>query len=72
MQYNEIYPLLKNTIKWLQENYPHDTYFVINSNSATMYHKMGIFAMNGVESDNGTNKYTAEQILEITKKAFEA
>ena len=35
MQYNEIYPLLKNTIKWLQENYPHDTYFVINSNSAT-------------------------------------
>ena len=52
--------------------HPHDTYFVINSNSATMYHKMGIFAMNEVESDNGTNKYTAEQILEITKKAFEA
>lgn len=72
MQYNEIYPLLKHAIKWLQENYPHDTYFVINSNSATMYHKMGIFAMNGVESDNGTNKYMAEQILEITKKAFEA
>ena len=72
MQYNEIYPLLKHAIKWLQENYPHDTYFVINSNSATMYHKMGIFAMNGALSDNGTNKYTAEQILEITKKAFEA
>ena len=72
MQYNEIYPLIKNTIKWLQENYPHDTYFVISSNCATMYHKMGIFAMDGIEPDNGTNKYTAEQILEITKKAFEA
>ena len=72
MKYNEIYPLLKHTIKWLQENYRHDTYFVINSNSATMYHKMGIFAMDGIEPDNGTNKYTAEQILEITKKAFEA
>ena len=45
MQYNEIYPLLKHTIKWLQENYPHDTYFVINSNSATMYHRRSVFAM---------------------------
>ena len=36
MQYNEIYPLIKNTIKWLQENYPHDTYFVISSKWASL------------------------------------
>ena len=70
MQYNEIYPLIKNTIKWLQENYPHDTYFVISSNSATMYHKMGIFAMDGIEPDNGTNKYTAETDLRNNKESI--
>ena len=72
MQYNEIYSLFGPIFKWLQEHYPHDTYFVVDSNSATMYHKMGIFAMDGTKPENGTNKYTAEQILEITKKAFES
>lgn len=44
-QYYEIYPFLKQVIGWLQEHYPHDTYFVINSNSATMYHRRSVFAM---------------------------
>jgi hypothetical protein len=44
-QYCEIYPILKQVIGWLQEHYPHDTYFVIDSIGATMYHKRSVFAM---------------------------
>lgn len=44
-QYYEIYPILRQVIGWLQEHYPHDTYFVIDSIGATMYHKRSVFAM---------------------------
>ena len=45
MQYAEIYKMFNPIFQWLKENYPNDTYFVVDSKSATMYHKHGIFAM---------------------------
>lgn len=72
MQYNEIYDLFGPIFKWLQEHYPHDTYFVIDSSSATMYHKDSIMSLDGYKPQSEVSKYTSEQVVEMVKKVFEA
>ena len=53
MQYADIYKMFDPIFQWLKENYPHNTYFVVDANSATMCHKRSIFAMNGYNLENG-------------------
>ncbi len=72
IDYCEIYKLFDPIFKWLQDHYPHDTYFVIDSTGATMYEKRDVFAIDGYKIPPERKSYTSDEVINIVRTIFDS